>query len=1314
MSRTGRLVLGFATAIGICALALAAPPVEHGFGGRTARIFDEQTMLKNWPAAETPGLDPARRAQAVPAVRDRQYKLTGKTLAPVAAARCSPDAPIFKLDFGTLDVGCYVVRVIAMARTEDIEKYRKPILLDFKVNDKVGGGTTWYRQRVPYWDTFYCVTDLYFNADEKRPYSATLTVGQGSQADLYIHNIELHDTLKGLAGVAAKIAPGFFTLAERESLRRNSKRADVLALVGKEVALDAYLVSQDPPLTGDARRKRDDLLWNCAPPVNMQYVAEYDESFVRPERLGALTPKELAEQSGAWELPAAQGRMWHVPFSLTNKKLGLNYSLDDLLNHRPLPQPYPYRDDGTGVLVPQTGEMKHPEQFMGVATAVGIWSEGARLPLAPYHGAEFNYRLPYLYHALGDERAARDAAFLLVRWAYAYPAFTDDQMLGYAVIAPASMYNRDMRLVQRRFGYQRPANLMTGLIYSYDYLYDYIRGNQELAQAVSRYLPWVKTDEDVRRLIETRMLQYAARQIMGWHRWNDKGTPGMLMEAALVQQDPKVTAPWMQWLWTSTWVYPYPSAGVPDYVSTTTQRDGTTNIGSVFYSWSGSPFREMAEQTDRYVRNGGDPRYNLADLGKYYKLAASCSFPLDSSVAGGYPMTIGDVGGPDKPRLFNLFRDFEGVFKAGYSWTADPRLAWIIKNYFGRRAETDAEWTALEAAAAKQERNPFLSQPSRLMANWAGILEAGQDSDDFRFKRAAYLRVGTGVGHSHADTLDLQMVAHGVRVLNDVGWRGEYSQPNAGDSVMHNLVEVNGAGGREGNWTGHAWIPVLAPTPGAQYMEGIALGPGGSVGNGLRTRAVAMIDADGGKPGARAPKPLPYSDATVCDADAVTPSTYLFDVQRVSGGNLHTFCFHGTYSDRFDVNVANKAAETPKEDEGYMRKWLRGDGMRFFGESADPVIATWRLRRTTEVINAFKRDAQKPEGVPVALRQNNAEQSMLGPNYRDSAPAKFTRLHLFGHGGERLLSAYFQPAEANVQVTWPFLMIQRKGANLESVYPSIIEPYAGEPFILSAREIEVPDNEADAQRAVAVEVKTRNGRTDLCLSDGRGVKARKVGGVAMTGRFAYVSTDDKGLRMAELVGGTSLVTPSGTLAVESAELKGGVEAVDYWKREVTLSTAWPTARLAGEVVELGNARHRTSFTIVSARAEGGKTVLTLDKAIDLSYAHVLKSDPAKRTVTVNVGPLETYPGMNAGLTCTSEDNAKAWKCSIIGRIDDGYVYQLVGNLTAQDFPVGSVLRLWEFGVGDEARLTCRAAVRRLADGTMAVETNATATWTPAK
>ncbi len=1289
-------------------------PVEQwsNYSG-AARFFTAETLLREWRAGRE---SPAPAVMIEPVIRDRQCRVTPQRRPAVPAWRCAPAAPVFDLDLGTLDIGCYVVRVIALVRTEDIEQFRKPVYVELRVNDRPGGGESVYRHRVPYWDDFYAVTEIYINADEKRAYRAALSAGRGSQADLFIHSIEFHDVLRGLPQRAAKTRPGLFTYEEREQLRKNASAKEVLEKVGRNVGLDPALRPDAAALSPEARRARDELLWNAFPPLNSQFVAEYDETgfFVPEMRCAGVAPAEAAKEHGVWSLDGGYWGGWRAPLVFRNDKLKLAYTRDDLAVHRALPDPYPFKDDGLGVYFPKTAT-DHARHFLPLAVALGVRWQSCWSPIAGWHGGDITYRLPYLYHALGNRNAARDAALLLCRWAWTYPTHTDQQTLGYALISPASMYQRDMRLRQRAlmfyWGSDRGASLQQGLALAYDYLFDYIQGNRELAEAVGRFIPWVRTEADVRRLIETRILQFGAKQSMLFYLINSKSHSVYLMQTAAIQQDPEVTRPWMESLWRRTHIYPHPNAGLPQFISTTTQRDGTTDIASVFYTWAGSPFMQTVALSRRYALNGGDARFDLSGPEFGAKMRAACAFPLDSAVAGGYPMTIGDVGGPMKPRMLDILRNFEENFRLGFQWTGRPEFAWVLKHHLGRAEESDATWRAVEEAAARQGRSPFLAQRSRVMADWAGILESGQDSDDFRFKRAVHMRVGYGVGHAHADTLDIQMLAHGARMLNDVGWRGEYAQPGANETVLHNLVEVNGTGGREAMWLGHAWIASFGPVPGAQYMEGVAVPPDNFAAAGVkhRSRAVALIDADEGVPGVRPPAPMPYTERTVFDPAAVTPNSYLFDVQRVAGGTLHTFCFHGTISDQFETDILHRSEITPPEDESYLRKWLRGPGMRAFGLSPEVLTATWRLRRTEGVIEAVKRD-----GNLVKLPQTNAEKYMLGVNYDEKSPPKYTRLRLFGHGGERLIVAHFQPTEERVRDCWPFLLLQRKGENLESVYPSLVEPYVGEPFITGARLLDVPENEADALRAVAVEVRTRNGRTDLCFSDGR-PRARRIGDAGVEGRFAYVSRDAQGLRLAVLTEGRELALPEGRLRLAAPALTARVAQVDYLARRVWLDGTWPVEGLAGEQVEFGNAGRRTSFTVLGARVEGERTLLELDKAIDLSYAAVTGVIENRRVVGVNVAPVGMgIAGKREGLACSNDAMTRTWKCRYAGRHERlGHLYQLEGEMAAGDFPVGSVLRVWEFGPGDEARLAVRAAVRREAGGGLRLETNARAEWAPA-
>ena len=51
-------------------------------------------------------------------------------------------------------------------------------------------------------------------------------------------------------------------------------------------------------------------------------------------------------------------------------------------------------------------------------------------------------------------------------------------------------------------------------IYAYDSLFDYIKGNEDLARSVGRFVPWVKTSEDVRTLLDVYLLQTMTKRVL--------------------------------------------------------------------------------------------------------------------------------------------------------------------------------------------------------------------------------------------------------------------------------------------------------------------------------------------------------------------------------------------------------------------------------------------------------------------------------------------------------------------------------------------------------------------------------------------------------------------------------------------------------------------------------------------------------------------------------------------------------------------------------------------------------------------------------
>jgi len=256
----------------------------------------------------------------------------------------------------------------------------------------------------------------------------------------------------------------------------------------------------------------------------------------------------------------------------------------------------------------------------------------------------------------------------------------------------------------------------------------------------------------------------------------------------------------------------------------------------------------------------------------YPKPLAHCNWQLAINVAGQEFLRIGDVTGPDKTPGFML-QNVPAAAVNGWNWSHDPRFAWILKNVAGRNDQSDAAWQAIETAAAQVRRAPWLDQPSRQVYNWAGILETGRPHDDWRFRRAAYVRTGLGIGHAHGDSLDLQIVAHGLPMTVDGGQRGGYSKPGDAMTRLHNVVEVNGHG-----YAGQSWVRTLADATGARYLAVSAEPP---IGTRLFRRQVALIDVDEGTGSLPLSVEQQQRNAKL-PPGVVTANSYVFDVFRVS------------------------------------------------------------------------------------------------------------------------------------------------------------------------------------------------------------------------------------------------------------------------------------------------------------------------------------------------------------------------------------------------------------------------------------------------
>lgn len=494
----------------------------------------------------------------------------------------------------------------------------------------------------------------------------------------------------------------------------------------------------------------------------------------------------------------------------------------------------------------------------------------------------------------------------------------------------------------------------------------------------------------------------------------------------------------------------------------------------------------------------------------------------------------------------------------------------------------------------------------------------------------------------------------------------------------------------------------LFDAPGSHHMRAESIAPFGMEYVSLFQRQVALVDVDEGK---RSKAEVPRKDPNV-----VTPSSYVFDVFRTSGAKMHTYCFHGAVDDKFEVNVKNRKFITGKgddPDEEYLRgfryrdelKEPNPDDVEWAGDCDGNVLqATWRVARWKELGN-------RPEAKMYFGKHGGAM----------TTPRKYNRLHLFEPNNCRILHGICQDRvrwnEHNVGKPMygvGCLFAQRRfDEPADNVFVALIEPYAGKPFISERKLLGVKDNETDARRAVAVEVKTTNEHTDILYADAWPRRQRRLsGGIKVSAEYAYISTDPDGLRHLCITNGTLLKTSEFFLEVARSSYGGKVTDADYLKRRFTIDGYVPEY-FAGHFFEAGGDYRRTSYEVktVQPSREKKRTLITLRKGMEIMSTRVRSVDPETASVIGAIAMIRVR-GRDRDLVASTDDLKKFWRVAYIGgNRHTGHIFRLshldpnaTGPIfTEKDFPPGSGLSIWEFGVGDKMHIRTGVSLRRLAD-----------------
>ncbi|MFW6059790.1 MAG: hypothetical protein ACODAQ_06385 [Phycisphaeraceae bacterium] len=1255
-------------------------------------MFDRQSLVRAFRATELDVADGRVESYAAPVMwvaRHGDGTPTGRHWSPRDVVRTGVKNPVYELGLGELSIGMYAIKVLGAVEPKAVHHVRKPLYVTVEVNDRPGGGVSRYRHRAGYNAEFYSVAEIYFHIDEQRDYSAKVYVDEGSAVDLLLYNIELHDALTGIDVAAHKTRSTLFTEAERRRLREEWSSDKTGRRAKRQAKLFKMLAGRE--FSQEERWQRDEALWNAWIPLNTQHGDLGDRRRAKGVKFGAgnLSADELRKKYGQWVhvWPNVHQGMAHnlVPgrVLMVNKKLDLEYTMADLAACRPLPDPYPFKDDGSGLYT--AGEAPN-EARNWIPIAVAVNERGQS------YTRYLNRTAAPAYHYASNETLGRDAAVMLIRLAYDWPTFDQFNRINNK-LARAGGFGRDQHARQRETNYVRWPGYPQyhKPIRNYDWLYDLIDGNQDLADSVHRFIPWVQTDDDVLALLDSYLLRHTAKKILRYH-WHTGEYKIAMM--ATVQDAPELTEPWMQWLFTRTWVYPLPPTGLGDLVVSGTGRDGIEFGASSSYGLGENAFQK-ALALEPYLRMGGNTKYDLSDPQRYPKTVTATYWPLRMYVAGLNFVRVGNVTGPDKGYGY-LFdnKHFSAAARSGWKWTEDSRFAYLLAHFFGRVGESEKEWAAIETAAKQVDRAPWLTLPSRSLPQWATILESGREHDDFRFRRTVYVRTGQAWGHHHNDTLDLQMYAHGLPMTTDGGQRPGYSKPGDRSTRMHNVVEVDGFGDDDGQWLGHSWARALSDTRGAQYMRLAAVPPPNHRDVSLYERQVALIDVDEGE-GSRKLRPEQLQPGAELPADVVTPNSYVVDIVRVAGGNRHTYSFHASLADQVQTNARRitpfENIEEGGKDRAYLAKMREP---RQAGDAPDHFTATWRMK--------LEQDGPA-----------QGEKEYLKASYRENEPRKFTQLHLLGVKDHRVLRGTQHGRQWGYEL--PMVFVQKRGPNdepgidgdLQSAYAAVIEPYAGEPFITSIDRLTVTDNEDDAQRAVALRVRTVEGHRDLIFADGRPDKVRRIEGdddITIAAEHAFYSTDEQGLRQAALTGGTRLDTPRLKLQPARSEHTGTVTAVDYARKSLTIDPGdapWPEQTDSQRLFEVGTGAHWTGYTATAvADAADGKNKITVLRSADAFLSRIRRVDPEQRRVYTTLGLPMRAGSPTRGLTdhwvASNEDATRFWRATYKGSAGNAeYAFTLDGPVSESDFGEDGALRLWEYGVGDQVRQSTAVNLRRI-------------------
>lgn len=525
-------------------------------------------------------------------------------------------------------------------------------------------------------------------------------------------------------------------------------------------------------------------------------------------------------------------------------------------------------DDGEGYV-----QGEHRWCFIGAYLIYGQWKQ------AIVDGIR---RLAAAYTVSGDPLYAHKAGVLLDRVADVYPEFD--------FISQGTVYETGGQQGYVSTWHDAAAECQV-LVLAYDQVREALARDNELAafaaRQAERYQPALPkhTPADVTANIEQRILH----DILANPRKTTTNFPRGEILCIL-------TAAVLGWPANRTQL----EAEIDAMLEEATAVDGVTGEKGLS-AYSSGVIQSLAEFLETWARIDPDLLPHL--LARHPRLAQTYRFHIDTLCLGRFYPQVGDCGYFDNSgesylgvrfqragEAATLFDPWPPVSMYSFLWrlyqlTGDEAYVQVLVGANGSRCDdlprdlfaSDPEAMQQQAAAivARSGTEPQLASVNKREWHLA-ILRSGQGER----ARAAWLKYDAGMRHSHADALNLGLMAYGLDLLPDFGYPpvqyGGWRNPRADwyrITASHNTVVVDGNPGWEMNGAGETTLWLTGQTVQA-----------------VRASAPQVLKA-------------PQFERTIALVDVSDDDFYLLDITRVVAGREHAKFSHSTFGQASPIGL---------------------------------------------------------------------------------------------------------------------------------------------------------------------------------------------------------------------------------------------------------------------------------------------------------------------------------------------------------------------------------------------------------------------------